>query len=138
MKWEYFLCLVTVCAGVSCSDGLDPTPSVPCEANQDVTVSVGTGSRPVFTWAPACGMASLEVMAETDALFTWALSTGFGAAQNPLRSGVRYGEVPSEATALGPALTLSPGIYRVTVSRWVGDPEGMGGLIQAGEALFER
>jgi hypothetical protein len=135
---RHFICLLTLCASAACSDGVEPTPTVPCDENQDVTLSVSSGASPVFTWAPACGMAALEVMAEADATFTWALSTGPQAPQNPLRSGVRYGDVPSEATQLGPALSLSPGMYRVTVSRWAGDPAGTGSPMPAGEVLFKR
>jgi hypothetical protein len=43
---------------LACSDGIGPTPTEPCADDQEVVVSVSADQVPVFTWTPACGMAS--------------------------------------------------------------------------------
>lgn len=124
---------------LSCSNGLEPTPTEPCPDGQEVVVSVNSDPRPVFSWSPACGMASLEVRPSTgSALSGWVLFTGSRAAENPLRSRVRYGDAPPESLEPAPATQLEPSIeYTITVSRWVGDAEG-GTLIPRGFATFIR
>ena len=127
---------------LACSDGVEPTPIVPCGDDQEVEVLVSADKTPVFTWSPACGMASLEVRPTTGSGgSTWLLFTGPRAAENPLRSGIRYGEAPPEALEPGPATELMPDTeYAVVVSRWVdfGEPGGGGSLLPQGEATFHR
>ncbi len=58
--------------------------------------------------------------------------------ENPLRSGIRYGQVPPEAIEPGPASPLVAGTpYTVTVYRWAGDASG-GFHDPVGSATFER
>ena len=127
---------------LACSDGVEPTPIVPCADDQEVEVLVSADKTPVFTWSPACGMASLEVRPTTGSSFSgWTLFTGPRAAENPLRSGIRYGEAPPEAVEPGPATELVPDTeYSVVVSRWVDfDESGAGGsLLPQGSATFQR
>src|SRR5918997_3306730 len=127
---------------LACSDGVEPTPIVPCAHDQEVEVLVSSDKTPVFTWSPACGMASLEVRPTTGSSFSgWTLFTGPRAAENPLRSGNRYGEAPPEAVEPGPATELVPDTeYSVVVSRWVDfDESGAGGsLLPQGSATFQR
>ena len=127
---------------LACSDGVGPTPIVPCADGQEVEVLVSADQTPVFTWSPACGMASLEVRPTTGSSFSgWTLFTGPRAAENPLRSGIRYGEAPPEAVEPGPATELVPDTeYSVVVSRWVDfDESGAGGsLLPQGSATFQR
>jgi hypothetical protein len=131
------LALVTL----ACSDGVEPTPIVPCADDQDVEVSVSRDATPVFTWSPACGMASLQVFPTTGSQTSgWVLYTGSRAPENPLRSGVRYGEAPPEALEPAPATPLTPDTeYTVVVYRWVGEPGGeLGSLFPRGPAVFQR
>ena len=127
---------------VACSDGVEPTPIVPCAHDQEVEVSVSADKTPVFRWSPACGMASLEVRPTTGSgPSVWMLFSGSKAAENPLRSGIRYGEAPPEAMEPGPATELVPGTeYAVIVSRWLdfGEPGEGGSLLPQGEATFQR
>ena len=83
----------------SYGNGLEPVAS--CDTKQQVAVVVSS-VQTVFTWLPACGMASLEVTETGSGSTSWALFTGSKAAQNPLRSGVEYGKVPSEAISPQP------------------------------------
>lgn len=112
-----FLTLVVM----SCSAALEP--AIACDADQLVAVSISSGASPVFSWAPACGVASLSVVTTVhDATSGWVLYSGARAVDNPLRSGIRYGVRPSAAVEPAPAAALMAGaIYEVTVSRWVGD-----------------
>ena len=103
---------------------------------------VSADRTPVFTWSPACGMAALQVFATTGSGSSgWSLFTGARAAENPLRSGIRYGEAPPEALEPGPATDLVPGTeYTVVVSRWLdfNEPGEGGSLLPQGSATFQR
>lgn len=133
--------LVLLGAGLcACSGGFEPTAAEPCAFDQEVAVEVGSGPAPLITWTPACGMASLEILPVTGSPTSgWLLFTGPRAPENPLRSGIVYGQTPPEAIAPGPATALAAGTeYQVVISRWVGDSSGLGSLIPAGGATFSR
>ena len=127
---------------LACSDGVEPTPIVACADDQEVEVLVSADKTPIFTWSPACGMASLQVFATMGSGTSgWILFTGPRAAENPLRSGIRYGHAPPEALEPGPATDLVPDTeYTVVVSRWLdfGEPGGGGSLLPQGSATFQR
>jgi hypothetical protein len=127
-------------ATLACSDGVEPTPTVPCADDQEVEVSVSGDETPVFTWSPACGMASLQVFPTTGSPTSgWVLYTGSRAAENPLRSGIRYGQSPAEAVEPAPATALARGTeYTTTVYRWLGEAGGPGGLFPQGSATFQH
>ena len=121
----------SACAG----DSFEPI--VPCSDDQTVVVSVSPGTKPRFTWQPACGMASLEVWPAAGPPAAWVLYSGPRAAANPLPSGIRHGEPPSVAVEPAPPAALSAGVtYRVTVLRWIGAAGGPGSLFPRGEATF--
>jgi hypothetical protein len=125
---------------LACSDGIGPTPTEPCTDDQEVEVSVSADRVPVFTWTPACGMASLQIFPTVGPPESgWVLYTGSNAAENPLRSGIRYGTRPPEAIEPAPATALTPGAdYTVVVYRWLGEVGGPGGLFPRGSATFQR
>lgn len=123
---------------VSCGDGFEPTPIQPCDADQEVAVVVESGPQPIFRWSPACGMASLQVFPADGTITSgWAIYTGSRASENPLRSGVRYGDLPEEALQPAPATPLEPEKeYTVTVYRWTGDANS-GALVPEGMTTFQ-
>jgi hypothetical protein len=124
--------IVTMAA---CSSSL-LEPIAPCSDDQWVTVEVSAGTTPRFTWEPACGIAALWVIPVADPVAGWVLNGGLHASENPLPSGIRYGEVPPKGVQQAPAGKLVPGVvYRLTVFRWIGDVSG-GQLNERGSVNF--
>ena len=123
-------------AFVSCSDSA-LEPIVVCSDDQEVAVHVSAGTTPRFTWQPSCGMASVQVWATETSSDGWVLYSGSHAAENPLPSGLRYGEVPPKGLEPAPETELRPGVeYRVTVYRWIGAAGGPGSLFERGTTTF--
>ena len=134
---QHWIAVAMAMTVAACSDGVEPRPIQPCAFDQDVEITVSTAPLPVFSWAPACGLASLQVWDQNQSS-GWVLYTGARAPENPLRSGIRYGAAPPEALEPAPATPLTSGVvYTVAVYRWVGDDAG-GSLIPAGSATFVR
>ena len=123
---------------LACSDGVEPTPIVPCADDQEVEVSVSRNPL-FFTWEPACGMASLQVFPTLGFPTSgWALYTGPRAPENPLRSGIRYGQAPPEAVEPASATALVEDTdYTVVVYRWLGAPGESGSLFPQGSTTFQ-
>jgi hypothetical protein len=120
-----------------CSSGPAAPILEPCADDQEVTLAVGVGLRPVFTWAPACAMSSIFVAPASGVPASWVLYSRTDAPANPLRSGVPYGEEPEGSVEAAPEATLQPGtLYEVTVYRWVGDPGGPGSIFPRGTTTF--
>ena len=121
---------------LSCADSAFE-PIVDCTDEQQVTVSVSAGTTPRFTWTPTCGMASVRVWAVATASDGWVLYSGSYAPENPLPSGLRYGEVPPKGLQPATPSPLRPGVeYRVGVYRWIGERGGPGSLFERGVATF--
>lgn len=119
-----------------CSDGAEPGPIQSCDSDQEVNVIVSSDQVPLFTWDPPCGLASLTVW-DQNQTSGWALFTGSRSAENPLRSGIRYGVAPPEALEPARASPLTSDSYTVTVYRWIGEP-GAGSHMPVGSATFSR
>jgi hypothetical protein len=120
---------------LSCSDSAFE-PIVTCTDDQEVSVQVGPGTTPRFTWDPNCGMASVQVWATATSTDGWVLYSGSHAAENPLPSGLRYGEVPPLGLAPAAPTPLSRGTeYQVAVYRWIGQDQ-TGSLFLRGTAAF--
>jgi hypothetical protein len=119
-----------------CSDASPFDPIVACADDQEVTVHVSGGTTPRFTWEPSCGMASIQVWPMDGSTGGWVLYSGMYAAENPLPSGIRYGEVPTKGIQPAPPTVLRGGVeYEVAVYRWIGDRE-LGSLFVRGTATF--
>ncbi len=103
------LVAIASCSGDSVTD---PTmPLAACTSN--VSISVGTGTTPTFTWSPACTVLALIVEGSDggDAWFIWGNSQG-------IAPGVRYASVPSGAVQDDSPETLQAGrLYDVSVFR---------------------
>jgi hypothetical protein len=122
-------------SGCASNSGFEPI--VACADTQSVQVHVTTGDAIRFTWAPGCGMSSIQVWADTGMSAAWVVYSGSHAAENPLPSGIVYGQLPPEGVAPGGAHPLAHGrTYHVTVYRWVGPPGGPGSIFQRGSAGF--
>ena len=116
----------------------EPTAAVEC-TDESVVISVTDAPVPAFSWAPACGMASLAVRPTAGDAGGWVIYTGVNAAANPLRSGIRYGNAPPVAVEPAPAAPLVHGItYTVSVSRAIADGHGGVVLLIAGSANFQE
>ena len=110
-------------------------PIRPCPGDDWVTIDVSPGTTPRFTWRPACGMAQLGVVPIADSFHGWRLYAA-DMAENPLPSGIRYGEVPEMGVEDAPADTLVPGVvYQVILLRWL-DDRGANGAYPRGFAYF--
>ena len=119
-----------------CSDGAGPGPIQSCASDQEVNVTVSNNEVPLFTWDPPCGLSSLTVW-DQNQTSGWVLFTGSRSAENPLRSGIRYGVAPPEALEPAPASPLTSDSYTVTVYRWIGEPDA-GSHFPVGSATFSR
>ena len=117
-----------LCGG--CADTTTPTVE-PCADDQEVTVRVGPGTLPAFTWSPACGMTSILVFRVDSPPAVWVVYGG-SRASNPLHSGLRYGQAPAGTFEATPAAALQVGNeYEVLLNHWIGDSVG-GGPFQRG------
>jgi hypothetical protein len=104
---------------------------------QNVQVAVATGTTPLFSWAPACGISSLSVetvpsSAGGSVETVWAF---FVPESNPVGPGIRYGQAPTGANvSVAPRPLVAGTNYRVRVQQTVGGD----GLLGSGEAVFTR
>jgi hypothetical protein len=121
---------------LGCSEASAP-PAEACTDDQAVTVHASAGTRPAFSWTPACGMTSIMVFPAAGPPAAWVVYGGSSAASNPLRSGIRYGQAPNGSFEATPEAALEVGTeYQVLVYRWLGEPGGEGGPFQRGSATF--
>ena len=121
----------------ACSGSPQEVPPEDCPDNQ-VSLTVSEGLTPRFSWAPRCGMASVNVFPTAGGASLWVLYSGQEAAANPFHSGITYGRAPAGAIEVTGPVPLSRGTeYTVIVYRWIGDPGGSGVLYQAGSATFQ-
>jgi hypothetical protein len=118
----------------SCSNGVQDVPLEVCPGDQ-VSVTVSGGLSPTISWAPSCGISSLMVYPTAGGSALWVLYSGQQAAENPFRSGIRYGQAPAGALEVtGPVLLAAGTSYTVIVYR---TEAGDGGArLQAGVATF--
>jgi hypothetical protein len=131
LPWSLSLCLLVG----SCSDS-PQAPAEECPDNQ-VTLTVSSGSVPIFSWEPACGIASLDVFPAVGGASTWVLYAGQRAAENPFRSGIRYGRAPAGALEVtGPSPLASGTEYTIVIYRLLGETGGPSSLLSAGSATF--
>jgi hypothetical protein len=120
----------------SCSDPAQEAAPEECPDNQ-VSVSVSSGSVPTFTWAPACGIASLDVFPAAGGSSLWVLYSGQQADANPFRSGLRYGRAPAGAIQVtGPTPLVTGTEYTIIVYRFLSEGGALGALLAAGSTTF--
>lgn len=103
-----------------------------------VTVVVSTGPVPITSWSPGCGMSRLVVFPESGSSALWTVYGSDGASENPIRSGVRYGQTPGDARTVAGPERLERGVtYLVELSRLVCDQGALCTLQPAGSARFQ-
>jgi hypothetical protein len=120
----------------SCSAGA-PTAAVSdlCPQNS-VTIQITMGIAPVYSWSPPCGMSRLVVSADSQAAAVWTVDGNVDAVENPIQSGVRYGQTPDFGRTVAGPEPLERGVqYRVEVRRLECE-QSMCLLVPAGAALF--
>jgi hypothetical protein len=106
-------------AGSGCGgDSTRPDPRPECGLFEDVTISVGPGTTPEFSWTPECGVAALSVdeieVAPGARRRFWEVS----GSQSALHPPVRYGTPPngsSDMIVVPPAPLEVGHTYRVTL-----------------------
>lgn len=105
---------------VACSHGHSVVAAGQSECSGSVdTLLVTSGITPVFTWTPACRLGALSVYRVADTNVMWFVSSD----RYDLRSGVRYGKVPSGLTQGQAAKPLEAGTeYIVNIMPPVGGP----------------
>ena len=114
----------------SCSNGIQDAPFEECPGDE-VSVTVSVGLSPTISWAPGCGMSSLDVFPSAGGSSLWVLYSGGQAVENPLHSGIRYGGAPAGALDVTGPMRLTVGTeYTVILYRSVG------ARVQAGVATF--
>ena len=115
-----------------CSDTTSPKA---CGGN--VQVAVLRQPNPIFTWSPACGVSSFQIVTVPSAPGAMEESVwGFSVPeQRPIGPAVRYGIAPAGATVWTQPRALVVGsTYRVRVSQTVGLDVEVG----SGERVFTR
>ena len=130
------LLFALVGSSLGCSEASAP-PVEACPGDPQVTVQVSAGTRPTFSWTPACGMTSIRVFPMDAPAAVWVVYGGSIAVSNPFRSGTRYGQSPPGTFVAKPPAALQSGAeYQVLVYRWIGEAGGEGGPFLRGVATF--
>jgi hypothetical protein len=90
----------TVLTAAACSDSNSPTSDCP----KPVTVTVSAGTKPEFSWTPACRAYQVGVFSDADGSTYWLIgfSPGNPAKTNAIASPVTYGDTLVVGDSLGP------------------------------------
>ncbi|HKA57600.1 MAG TPA: hypothetical protein VKD28_03225 [Gemmatimonadales bacterium] len=106
--------------------------------DNNVTVHVAPGVNPMFSWSPSCGISGLTVFVESDVTALWTVNGSASANDNPIESGVRYGQTPADARTVTGPLQLQRGVaYRVQVRRLICERGSPCYVMAAGETRFQ-
>ena len=118
-------------AALALSCGCDSTAPVDLEdCPAAVTVAVGSGTTPTFSWQPTCRLGFL-IVETADGSDLWLVITE---GENGISPPVVYGAVPAGATQPASAGTLQPGTaYKVALRRFTGPEDDFGDLIAVQE-----
>lgn len=96
---------VLVGFGAACGGDTPIDPPTPCTA--EVTVTATANPLPYVTWSPECGAGrvSMHIPPSQGLTPLWYIASS----ESQIRSGVRYGEVPTGATEVTPAQPILSG-----------------------------
>jgi hypothetical protein len=117
---------------LGCDAGQEPNPC----GSERVTLMASVGTTPTFTWAPACGVAAINVAeARLDGPGVWHVETTD--TRNTIDSEVRYGQRPGGTTVRAGPLPLVAG-RAYTVLLLVAEPlsDGTTGISGIGDLTF--
>jgi hypothetical protein len=113
-KLSCFL-IAAVASGCGGAESLLPLDA----CRPEVALAASTGASPTFSWEPDCASGRLEVIHVRSGDLMWGVAGDQPSAGEPpaaIYSGVKYGQVPLGAYALGWTALLSAGQqYRVTL-----------------------
>ncbi len=108
-------------------------PAAPEHCTGGVTVQVGPGTTPEFSWSPVCAGSELTVTDPANRL-TWVIAVP--GEENRLAPPVRYGSVPEGTQTLQSAVPLSIDLTYVVRVYWIDRSDDRVLLQLAGEASF--
>ena len=92
-----------------------------------VTVAVGSGTTPTFSWQPACRLFFLNVEPAAAGTDLWTIGT---LGENGIAPPVVYGTLPAGATQISGPAVLQPGTaYKVVLGRFTGPGDDDGEII---------
>jgi len=117
---------------LGCDAGQEPNPC----GSERVTLMASVGTTPTFTWAPACGVAAINVVeARPDGPAVWHVETTD--TRNTIASEVRYGQRPGGTTVRAGPLPLVAG-RAYSVLLLVAEPlsDGTTGISGIGDLTF--
>ena len=119
-------------AALALSCGCDSTAPVDLEdCPAAVTVAVGSGTTPTFSWQPTCRLFFLIVEPADAGTDLWLV---IFRGENGISPPVVYGAVPAGATQRASAATLQPGTaYKVGLARFTGPGDEDGEIIAVQE-----
>lgn len=124
--WPTRYTVIAVMA-IGCSDGPSGAGSPVPECTGPVSVTVGAGTAPRFTWTPACRVFFLLVEPAAAGTDLWSIISD-GA--NVIAPPVTYGVVPSGVTESDSPTPLVGGTaYEVYLFRWTGPGSQDGELV---------
>ena len=107
--------ILALAAGLlSCDDEGTAPDLEPC--TQSVAITVGKGTRPAFTWTPACALGGLEILGPMGHI-AWNV---VGLDAPLIRPGIRYGAAPRGAIVTDGPLPIVVGEMHFVRQRiWV-------------------
>ena len=131
-RWCVAAGVLIVAAAAGCADEPSGTDGPVPECTGAVSVTVGTGTTPTFTWTPACRLFLLLVEPVVGGTDLWSIISD---SANVIAPPVTYGVVPTGVQEGDPPTTLVVGSgYEVYLYRWTGPGRQDGALV--GQATF--
>lgn len=123
MKLHWTAGLAGILLGLTACDSGGTGPRLCSDDVGAVTVTVSAGTRPTFSWDPACGVALLLVEEQETGRDVWGIRTDEGnwddhTLANQIRTPIGYPTVPVGITEIQDPLPLVEGqIYQIVLWR---------------------
>ncbi len=118
---------VIAAAATGCADEPSGTGGTLPECTATVSVAVGAGTTPTFTWTPACRLFFVLVEPAVGGTDLWSIISD---SANVIVPPITYGVVPTGAQEGDPPTPLAAGSgYEVYLYRWTGPGRQDGVLV---------